>query len=65
MVTYVYITQGAFQITFPGSTFARYATGWRNMKTNEEVLQLVQEKKKSYGFDLEKEEKLDRPYTQR
>ena len=36
---------------------------WRDMKTNKEVLQLVQEKVLS---DLEKEEKLGRPYnTQR
>src|SRR6218665_1247301 len=28
---------------------------WRDMKTNEEVPQLVQEKKKPYGCDLEKE----------
>src|SRR6218665_1232915 len=28
---------------------------WRDMKTNKEVLQLVQEKKNAYGFDLEKE----------
>ena len=37
---------------------------WKDMKTNEEVLQMVQEKK-IYGGDLEKEEKLDRSYTQR
>src|SRR6218665_3283300 len=33
---------------------------WRDMKTNEEVLQLVQEKRSL--MDPEKEEKLDRPY---
>jgi len=37
---------------------------WRDMKTNEEVLQLV-EKKKPHGCDLEKEEKLDWPNTQK
>src|SRR6218665_2258849 len=37
---------------------------WRDMKTNEEVLQLVQEKKKPNGCDMEEEEKLDRSYTQ-
>jgi len=31
-------------------------TSWGDMKTNEEVLQLVKETRKSYGFDLEKEE---------
>src|SRR6218665_2745931 len=34
---------------------------WRDMKTNEEVLQISRRKKKPYGCDVEKEEKLDRP----
>jgi len=39
---------------------------WRDMKTNEDALQLVIENRnKSYRFDMEKEEKLDWSYTQR
>ena len=38
---------------------------WRDMETNEEILQAAQKKQKSYGFDLEKKEVLDRSYTPR
>ena len=39
---------------------------WRDMKTNEEVLQLVQEKRSLMDLiELKKEEELDWSYTQR